>query len=192
MKSNPVVNGIIRGLAIMLVGLLLMFMSDSAMPLLIRVTGAVFFLPALVSMVNLYITRGETAMLPKILISLINIGCMAFGLWLMILPETFMNLFTTLLAVLLFVFALYQVIVLVAAHRRMQVSWGMIVAPLLLIVASVIMFTVSFDDAATVSIVFGICAVVAGLSDIVISLSVRKKAVNELAGQQKGGELQKN
>ena len=192
MKSNPVVNGIIRGLAIMLVGLLLMFMSDSAMPLLIRVTGAVFFLPALVSMVNLYITRGETAMLPKILISLINIGCMAFGLWLMILPETIMNLFTTLLAVLLFVFALYQVIVLVAAHRRMQVSWGMIVAPLLLIVASVIMFTVSFDDAATVSIVFGICAVVAGLSDIVISLSVRKKAVNELAGQQKGGELQKN
>ena len=192
MKSNPVVNGIIRGLAIMLVGLLLMFMSDSAMPLLIRVTGAVFFLPALVSMVNLYITRGETAMLPKILISLINIGCMAFGLWLMILPETFMNLFTTLLAVLLFVFALYQVIVLVAAHRRMQVSWGMIVAPLLLIVASVIMFTVSFDDAATVSIVFGICAVVAGLSDIVISLSVRKKAVNELVGQQKGGELQKN
>ena len=191
MKSNPVVNGIIRGLAIMLVGLLLMFMSDSAMPLLIRVTGAVFFLPALVSMVNLYITRGETAMLPKILISLINIGCMAFGLWLMILPETFMNLFTTLLAVLLFVFALYQAIVLVAAHRRMQVSWGMIVAPLLLIVASVIMFTVSFDDAATVSIVFGICAVVAGLSDIVISLSVRKKAVNELAGQQKGGELQK-
>ena len=191
MKSNPVVNGIIRGLAIMLVGLLLMFMSDSAMPLLIRVTGAVFFLPALVSMVNLYITRGETAMLPKILISLINIGCMAFGLWLMILPETFMNIFTTLLAVLLFVFALYQVIVLVAAHRRMQVSWGMIVAPLLLIVASVIMFTVSFDDAATVSIVFGICAVVAGLSDIVISLSVRKKAVNELAGQQKGGELQK-
>lgn len=192
MKSNPVVNGIIRGLAIMLVGLLLMFMSDSAMPLLIRVTGAVFFLPALVSMVNLYITRGETAMLPKILISLINIGCMAFGLWLMILPETFMNLFTTLLAVLLFVFALYQVIVLVAAHRRMQVSWGMIVAPLLLIVASIIMFTVSFDDAATVSVVFGICAVVAGLSDIVISLSVRKKAVNELVGQQKGGELQKN
>ena len=74
MKSNPVVNGIIRGLAIMLVGLLLMFMSDSAMPLLIRVTGAVFFLPALVSMVNLYITRGETAMLPKILISLKKIA----------------------------------------------------------------------------------------------------------------------
>ena len=191
MKSNPVVNGIIRGLAIMLVGLLLMFMSDSAMPLLIRVTGAVFFLPALVSMVNLYITRTETSMLPKILISLINIGCMAFGLWLMILPETFMDFFTTLLAVLLFVFALYQVIVLVAAHKRMQISWGMIAAPLLLIVASIIMFAVSFDDAATVSIVFGICAVVAGLSDIVISLSVKKKAVNELSGQYKGGELLK-
>ena len=191
MKSNPVVNGIIRGLAIMLVGLLLMFMSDSAMPLLIRVTGAVFFLPALVSMVNLYITRAETSMLPKILISLINIGCMAFGLWLMILPETFMDFFTTLLAVLLFVFALYQVIVLVAAHKRMQISWGMIAAPLLLIVASIIMFAVSFDDAATVSIVFGICAVVAGLSDIVISLSVKKKAVNELSGQCKGGELLK-
>ena len=191
MKSNPVVNCIIRGLAIMLVGLLLMFMSDSAMPLLIRVTGAVFFLPALVSMVNLYITRAETSMLPKILISLINIGCMAFGLWLMILPETFMDFFTTLLAVLLFVFALYQVIVLVAAHKRMQISWGMIAAPLLLIVASIIMFAVSFDDAATVSIVFGICAVVAGLSDIVISLSVKKKAVNELSGQCKGGELLK-
>ncbi len=191
MKSNPVVNSVIRGLATMLVGLLLLFVSDSALPLLIRVTGAVFFLPALVSMVNIYISRAETAIVPKVLMSLINIGSMAFGLWLMILPDTFIELFTTLLAIILFVFALYQVIVIVAAQRHTRISLGMLVAPLLLIVAAVVILAVPFETAATISVVFGICAIIAGISDIVISLNIKKKSANNAFPVSKGGGLQK-
>lgn len=191
MKSNPVVNSVIRGLATMLVGLLLLFVSDSALPLLIRVTGAVFFLPALVSMVNIYISRAETAIIPKVLMSLINIGSMAFGLWLMILPDTFIELFTTLLAIILFVFALYQVIVIVAAQRHTGISFGMLVVPLLLIVAAVVILAVPFETAATISVVFGICAIIAGISDIVISLNIKKKSANNAFSLSKGGELQK-
>lgn len=191
MKSNPVVNSVIRGLVTMLVGLLLLFINDSALPLLIRVTGAVFFLPALVSMVNIYISRAETAIIPKVLMSLINIGSMAFGLWLMILPDTFIELFTTLLAIILFVFALYQVIVIVAAQRHTRISFGMLVAPLLLIIAAIIILAVPFETAAAISVVFGICAIVAGISDIVISLNIKKKGANNAFPVLKGGELQK-
>lgn len=188
MKSNPVVNSVIRGLVTMLVGLLLLFINDSALPLLIRVTGAVFFLPALVSMVNIYISRAETAIIPKVLMSLINIGSMAFGLWLMILPDTFIELFTTLLAIILFVFALYQVIVIVAAQRHTRISIGMLVAPLLLIIAAIIILAVPFETAAAISVVFGICAIVAGISDIVISLNIKKKSANNAFPVSKGGE----
>ena len=48
-------NNVIRSVAIMLLGLVLIFMSDGAMALLIRLIGAAFFLPALVSIINLYV-----------------------------------------------------------------------------------------------------------------------------------------
>ena len=161
MKSNPVVNGVIRGLATMLIGLLLLFVSDSALPLLIQVTGAIFFLPALVSMVNLYISRNETSLVPKVLMTLINVGSMAFGLWLMIVPSTFVELFTTLLAIVLFIFALYQVIVIVAAQRKMAIPMTLLVAPLILIVVAVVVLTASFESDSEISVLFGICAVLA-------------------------------
>ena len=189
MKSNPVVNGVIRGLATMLIGLLLLFVSDSALPLLIQVTGAIFFLPALVSMVNLYISRNETSLVPKVLMTLINVGSMAFGLWLMIVPSTFVELFTTLLAIVLFLFALYQVIVIVAAQRKMAIPMTLLIAPLILIVVAVVVLTASFESDSEISVLFGICAVLAGISDILIALKIKKNISAYSGNASSGGSL---
>ena len=86
-------NNVIRSIAIMLIGLVLIFMSDSAMILLVRLTGAAFFLPALVSIINLYVSRSESGVIPKVLISVIDVGSMAFGVWLMMAPDLFQDVF---------------------------------------------------------------------------------------------------
>ena len=160
----------------MLVGCLLVFMSESAISLLTRIVGAVFFLPALVSVVNLYVSRKDAAMLPKVLISVIDIGSMAFGIWIMVAPVTFQSVFVKLLAVILLVYAVYQVVMLVSAHKHITVPATLYVTPLLLVIAAVVLLSVSFEKTYTMSIVFGICAIVSGLSDLLISLKLKNSS----------------
>jgi uncharacterized membrane protein HdeD (DUF308 family) len=50
----------------------------------------------------------------------------------------------------------------------------MYIAPLLLVIASVVLFTSSFKPLETLSVVFGIAAVVSGVSDLIILLKLRK------------------
>ena len=125
-------NGVIRSIAIMLVGLLLIFMNVDGARLLIRVLGVAFFLPALVSMVNLYISRAQGKMLSKVLIAVINVGSMAFGLWLMVAPTAFEDAFVKLMAALLLLFAVYQIVVIAVEQKKQVVpAWIYIAASII-------------------------------------------------------------
>ena len=184
-------NNVIRSIAIMLIGLVLIFMSDSAMILLVRLTGAAFFLPALVSIINLYVSRSESGAIPKVLISVIDVGSMAFGVWLMMAPGHFQDVFVKLLAIVLLVFAIYQVIMIVTAQKYSIVPALMFVAPLLIIVVSIVLLSVKFESASTTSVVFGICTAFSGLSDLLISLKL-KNAPDKNPQIGNNGNLQKS
>lgn len=182
------VNNVIRSVAVMLLGLVLILMSESAMGLLIRLVGAAFFLPALVSIVNLYVPRSENkhGLFSKILITIINVGSMAFGVWLMVAPGDFEDTFIKLLAILLVAFALYQLIMVVAAQRHTTVPVPMYIAPMVLIVLAVILFSVENLSRPTCSILFGIGALVAGISDLVISLKLKGNSKKMIDNSNKG------
>lgn len=179
-------NNVIRSVAIMLIGLVLIFMSESAMAMLIRIVGAAFFLPALVSIINLYVSRSESGIIPKVLISVIDVGSMAFGVWLMVAPAHFENVFVKLLALILLVFAVYQVIMIISAQRYSMVPMQMYIAPLLLVVAAIVLFSVSISSSSTISIIFGVSAVVSGVSDLLICLKLREGNARRLSSGKSG------
>jgi uncharacterized membrane protein HdeD (DUF308 family) len=174
----------------MLTGLLLIFCSDSVVGWLIRIVGVAFFLPALVSAINIYITRAQGEILPKVLISIIDVGSMAFGIWLMVSPGHFENVFVKLLAVMLLVFAVYQVVVIMSAQRHSIVPAQMYIAPLLLVIAGILLFAVDFSSLSTISIIFGLSAVVAGVSDMLLTMRL-KDAKGKRISSSRGGEIQK-
>lgn len=190
LKNNDMTNNVIRSVAIMLIGLVLIFMSESAMAMLIRIVGAAFFLPALVSIINLYVSRSESGIIPKVLISVIDVGSMAFGVWLMVAPAHFENVFVKLLALILLVFAVYQVIMIISAQRYSMVPMQMYIAPLLLVVAAIVLFSVSISSSSTISIIFGVSAVVSGVSDLLICLKLREGNARRLSSG-KSGAVQK-
>ena len=101
MKSD-----IVRNLVIILVGVLLVFMNESTMPLLIRVVGVLFFVPAFISLAGIVLSRRGDAMLSFPV--MVNIGSMALGLWLLFSPEVFEELFFKLLAVTILAASLYR------------------------------------------------------------------------------------
>lgn len=166
-------NSIVRSLFAITIGLLLVFLKESAMPFMVRLVGVAFFLPALVSIINVYVTRKGAPLLPMALMSVVDIGSMAFGAWLMFFPLTFLELFVVLMAVLLLGFSLFQAFV-VLSLRNAGVRWGLLVVPLVLAVASVIMLSNPFGTISTASLVLGIAIAASGFSDLFIYLLLGK------------------
>ena len=54
--------------------------------------------------------------------------------------------------------------------------WGFLITPFLLAVAAIIVLANPFGTLEAVSVMLGICAIVSGLSDLVISIIAGKKA----------------
>lgn len=163
MKSD-----IVRNLVIILVGVLLVFMNENTMPLLVRVVGVLFFVPAFISLAGIVLVRrGDVVSVFPVLV---NVGSMALGLWLLFSPEMFEGLFFRLLAVVLMAASLYRLYYLYRRRRSAVVSWKMAVVPLLMTVVSVVLFMNPFATVALLAVLLGATAIFVGFSDIFLLL----------------------
>ena len=164
------INNIIRGSLVALVGILLIVLNESVMPLLVRLLGVVFFLPAFISLVNLYMKRKGTPMFPMLMMNVINIGSVILGILLMLFPVAFLEFFVILLAVMLLCFSLLQAYAAISLCRSLKQGLGLLATPVLLLVMSIVLLFNPFDAISTATLIVGICLVVSGGSDIVISV----------------------
>jgi uncharacterized membrane protein HdeD (DUF308 family) len=168
------INNIIRGLLVALVGILLIVLNESVMPLLVRLLGVVFFLPAFISLVNLYMKRKGTPMFPMLMMNVINIGSVILGILLMLFPVAFLEFFVILLAVMLLCFSLLQAYAAISLCRSLKQGLGLLATPVLLLVMSIVLLFNPFDAISTATLIVGICLVVSGGSDIVISVLTKR------------------
>ena len=107
----------------------------------------------------------------------------SFGLWLLFSPEVFEELFLKLIAVALFLVSAYRVFFLYRLRGNNFVSWKMYVAPLLVAIASVVLFFKPFVAVSTISIMLGVCAIFIGIADIVLLMLLGNKR-RELQSQK--------
>ena len=174
MKFNDFImsTGVVRSIVVMLVGIMFMFWSESVANMFIRALGVAFFLPAFVSIVRLYVSNVQQGTLSKLLVSTVDVGSMAFGLWLIISPAGFETMVVKLLAVIAVVFAVFQIVMVFAARRSFALSAWTLLVPALLLVGGVLLFTSSFRPLKALSVMFGVVAVLSGIFDLVISLKL--------------------
>lgn len=184
------INNIIRSVFAVIIGVLLILLRETAMPFLVRLVGAAFLLPALVSIVNVYASRKGASPVSIFLVSLIDIGSMAFGIWLLLFPLTFLELIVVVLAIILLLFSIYQMYMVISSHKGTRLRWGLLAVPLLLAVISVVVLSNPFGTIATASAMLGAAAVVSGLSDILIYFAVRKSISRSL--RKNGYENEEN
>ena len=165
-------TGVVRSIVVMLVGIMFMFWSESVANMFIRALGVAFFLPAFVSIVRLYVSNVQQGTLSKLLVSTVDVGSMAFGLWLIISPAGFETMVVKLLAVIAVVFAVFQIVMVFAARRSFALSAWTLLVPVLLLVGGVLLFTSSFRPLRALSVMFGIVTVLSGIFDLVMSLKL--------------------
>ena len=170
------INNIVRGLLVAIVGILLISLNESVMPFLVRLLGVVFFLPAFIALVNLYVKHKETPVFPMLMMNVINVGSVILGVLLMLFPVAFLSFFVILLAVMLLCISLLQAYGAIALYRLQKQGLGLLVTPLLLFIMSIVLLFNPFDAISTATLIVGICLVVSGGSDIVISFFAKKNA----------------
>lgn len=169
-------NGVLRSLSAVLVGLLLVFFKDSVMPIIVRFVGASFFLPALVSIINIYKNYKGKMRFADALVSIVDVGSMLFGAWLMISPVSFIELLVIVLAVILLCFSVYQIYMVMLAYKHLRKPWALLATPLLMVVLAVLLLANPFGSVATATVILGVCAIVSGISDILIFILVKRHA----------------
>lgn len=169
-------DGVFRGFVALLVGVLLVCFNQEVIPLLIRLIGVAFFLPSFLALVRVYLGkgRGVSSSFAVALTTMLDVLRLVFGLWLIFSPVTFASVFVLLAASVLLLFSFLQIAVAVSAMKYLPWRFGMLVVPVLLLVVSFVVLLNPFEAITTASFVVGVCAIVSGLFDILISLFVKR------------------
>ena len=175
-------TGVVRSVVVMLVGVMFIFWSESVANLFIRFLGFAFFLPAFVSMVRVLLAGAQVGTLAKTLVSVVDVGSMAFGLWLIVAPAGFETMVVKFLAVVALLFAVFQVYMVFVSHRKFALSWWTLLLPLLMVVGSVLLLNSPLRPLRVLSVLFGVVVFLSGLFDLVLSLK------NGRADRMHGGD----
>ncbi|GEM_PF-2006246 len=154
---------LIRSVGASLIGLLLVLWPDVALQYLVIAIGALFFVPALWSVIR-YFTRPSAE---RPLFPMAPVGSALFGFLLMIAPSFFVSIFMLLFGALLTYLGLSMIISLVAAHRWSSFSWMFFLAPVVLTAIGIIVLVDPFGSASVSFLLLGIGILAYGVIDLV-------------------------
>ena len=167
-------TGVVRSVVVMLAGVLLMFWSESVANMFIRIVGLAFFLPAFVSIVQIAFSEVKAGVFSRALVSTIDVGSMAFGLWLMVSPASFEFLIVKVFAVVSLLLAVYQIVMFFVVRRRMALTGWALLVPFLLVAGGALLFNSGLRPLKVLSVALGAVVLLSGILDLVISLRLRR------------------
>lgn len=162
---------VIRGICAVLVGLLLVVWSETAILYLVIAVGALFLIPGLVSIVS-YVMNGRNVQMP---FPIVSVGSSLFGLWLMVSPAFFVGILMYVLGVVLVFAGISQIISLLNARNWTTVATGYFAVPVLVLLAGMVVLLNPFAAATVPFIILGVSSMVYGVSDIINRIRFRKK-----------------
>ncbi len=165
---------VVRGLIALLLGGALILWPEMAITYLVIAIGILFIVPGVWSLLN-YLFNRRDAFSPKPSFPIEAAGSILFGAWLVAMPGFFVNIFMYILGALLVIAGIQQIVFLVRARRWSTVRWGFYIVPALILLAGILILAYPFEAAANTFIIFGIAAMVYGVSELVNSYRFRKR-----------------
>lgn len=170
----------------LLAGLLLIIFSKSAelLETVVRILGAALAIPSLVVGVHTVLNKpaeGEAPDRYKVPTLIACFGCAVLGLTMIFAAGAFVNILRWVFAFLLVASGLQQIIMLLLIRRTAKLSIWFYLVPTLVVVAGVVLATVSLQQIEeVVALITGISLLAAGVNGIIGFFARRKveKQVN--------------
>lgn len=180
---NIIRNSVIRALAALIVGALLIKYPDNTLSGLTIAIGILFLVAGIVSLVTwLYERRrepvftaydsgtGQTKVIDSTTVfPVVGLGSLVLGAILALMPETFIRLQMYLVAALLILAALNLYMNLVAARTFGRVGLGYWVLPTVILLAGIVVLVKPMESAALPLIILGWSLLLLGITEFICS-----------------------
>lgn len=174
-KTNGITVAMLRGITAFLIGILLVFWSQSAVTYLIMAIGCLFLIPGLFSLFAYYRKVSPDGERRFGWSQVLGVGSILFGLCLIISPVFFEKSLMYALGIILSYAGLSEIIQLVSARQWMRVPGGFYITPVLVMLVGIFILFNPIESANIPFIVLGAGCMVYGLSDMVNVIKFRRR-----------------
>lgn len=174
-KTNGITVAMLRGITAFLIGILLVFWSQSAVTYLIMAIGCLFLIPGLFSLFAYYRKVSPDGERRFGWSQVLGVGSILFGLCLIISPVFFEKSLMYALGIILSYAGLSEIIQLVSARQWMRVPSGFYITPVLVMLVGIFILFNPIESANIPFIVLGAGCMVYGLSDMVNVIKFRRR-----------------
>ena len=156
---------VLRSIAALLLGLLLVVWPDTAMRYLVITIGAVFLVPGLFMVIG-YFTQKPAENGSRGFFPIGGVGSVLFGFWMMVMPDFFVNFLMYILGFILLMGGVQQLALLIAARKYVPIPFIFYLMPVVLLSAGGLVLFNPFEVASTALIVLGSCSLLYGLTEL--------------------------
>jgi len=171
---NKISSATLRSALSIVLGFVLVLWPEIAASYLVITIGILFILPGIFSLIG-YFSRDKSIDAPKTSFPLEAAGSILFGIWLVIMPNFFINIMMYVLGALLVLAGLLQIISLYKARRWSYVQWGYYIVPALILFIGIVILAYPFGTVTTTFMVFGVTMIIYGFTELFNTYKFRRK-----------------
>lgn len=174
-------SAILRSTFAIALGLVLVLWPASALNYLVITIGILFIIPGLIAMISYFATKKkneETGY--SVIFPIEGAGSTLFGIWLVIMPEFFVNILMYILGVLLLLAGIQQISMLFAARKRTKVPGIYYLMPTLILILGIVILTYPFQVATNTFILLGATSICYGIFELINWFRFKKYVKNIL------------
>ena len=176
-------NPLLRAILLIVIGVLLVSCREQTTQWIVILTGALFFIVGLVTLLN-YLIRKNRA-LPTGPFPLLAIGGLLFGLVLLVAAASFLRFFMYVMGAVLIIIAVFQLVAMINIHRQVRLHGSLFLAPTLALLFGIFALWNPTKAAALPLLFIGLGCIVSGLGDTIALtiLGIHRTKQNRLARQ---------
>ena len=168
-----------RSLIAIAIGVVLIIWPEKVQELLVTVVGVLLMIPSVITLTPLLFSRNNENKKQQMLPVLVGTGLAILGLIMILIPETFISLFTLLIGILLFLAGLMQVIALFNYCRQTRNFWLML-PPFIILVMGVITISNFKNISNILLIMIGVTSLLYGISEILNYYKLKKYTIKNI------------
>ncbi len=162
-----------RALCVMSIGILLVSNPEQMTTVLIQIIGGLFALSGLITFVSYFVSRlSSTGIRP--MFPVVGVGSLAFGIFLLLMPDKFINILMYVLGGLLVFGALSQIFSLVNYRKVVPLSWAVFVIPVIVLVIGLLVILRPSESAATPFFFLGVACIAYGVAEFFNGLRLHR------------------
>ena len=174
-KTTGITMAMLRGIAALLIGILLVFWSQNAVTYLIMAVGCLFLIPGLLSLLAYFRQTSPEGNRSFGWSQVLGIGSILFGLCLIVSPVFFEKSLMYALGIILSYAGLSEIIQLTVVRQWTRVPAGFYVTPVLVMLVGIFILFNPIESANVPFIILGVGCMVYGLSDMVNVIKFRRR-----------------